>query len=94
MAIKKELLDDFVGEEVLIITDIKTVASTADGEMVEVPLVLEGLFVDYDATFLLISYDQHSSPELIRKECVLSVKLAEPPENLFLKEVERKGPLN
>jgi hypothetical protein len=94
MAIKKELLDDFIGEQVVIITDIKSVATTADGEMVEVPLVLEGMFVDYDSTFLLISYDQHTSPELIRKECVLSVKLAEPPENLFIKDVEPKGPLN
>ena len=71
----RELLDDFIGEEVSIITDMRSVVQTENGEMAEIPYVIEGNFLDYDGEYLLVGSDEDAAPELINKARIISVKL-------------------
>jgi hypothetical protein len=71
---KSALLDQFYNEKVLITTDISNTIQLPEGELAEVPLMLEGMLLDYDADFLLIGAEGRDAIELIRRDNVISIK--------------------
>lgn len=77
MVIERQLLNDFLAEEVTIVIDLYSTAATADGEMVEIPLVKTGLLVDFDDTFVLIAATPHSPPELIGRGHIIAISLSD-----------------
>lgn len=73
--LKSMLLSDFVTEAVQVTTDISTVAYNEAGEMIEVPLAVEGILVDFDDEFILMGSEGDELPELINRNHVVAVRL-------------------
>ena len=82
----KKLLNDFVTSSVIIATDLRQSVQLANGEIHEVPLVVEGILLDFDKDFLLIG--SNSNPEdveLINRQMVVSIK----PIDLMAEEMDK-----
>lgn len=73
---KSLLLDQFINENVYITTDLHSVVQMPEGEVVEAPLIIEGVMLDYDASYLLIGQLGRDSLELIRRDKVVGIKQA------------------
>lgn len=73
----RELLADLLTEEVSIVTDMHSAVMTEGGDLAEVPFMVEGMFVDYDDKYLLIASNEHSPPELVNRDRVVSIKVVD-----------------
>lgn len=71
---KSALLDEFLKEQVYVTTDLLSVVHLPDGELVQAPLVIEGIILDYDADFLLLGHIGKDTIELIKRANVVGVK--------------------
>jgi hypothetical protein len=77
MTKREPLLNEFLGEEVIIMTDMITAVETPSGELAEIPLVIEGILTDYDEEFVLISATGTTIPELIRKTKIVNLRISD-----------------
>lgn len=70
-----DLLQDFLGDEVSVLTDMKSAVETPDGNVAEIPLIIEGIILDYDEEYLLIGSTESSTPELIHRDHIVNIKI-------------------
>lgn len=71
---KSILLDEFLNELCQINTGATAAIQTPDGEVVEVPMMIEGTLLDYDSEFLLVGQSGRDALELVRRESVIGIK--------------------
>jgi hypothetical protein len=71
---KSALLDHFLNETVYVTTDLMSAVQLETGEMVEAPLILEGILLDYDASYFLVGQDNRDNLEIIRRDRVVGIK--------------------
>lgn len=70
------LLDNFISEVVTIyLSEGSTSVQTQDGDVAEIPLVVEGVLWDYDYDFLLVGDEQKVTFSLVNREFVIKVDL-------------------
>lgn len=71
---KSVLLDQFLNEKVLITLDAHTVLQVSENETVEGPMMVQGVFLDYDQSFLLLGQEGRDAIEIIKRESVLGIR--------------------
>lgn len=74
---RRYLLTDLVSETVSIMLTSKNAVLLDNGEVAEVPVVLEGIFIDFDDDFLLLGYDGAEAPELVDRRRIVTIKIAD-----------------
>lgn len=74
---KKDLLRDFISERVSVVTGLKTAIMTDGGEVAEIPLICDGVLVDYDDVFLMLEDVDKQLPSLVRIDQVVKLELAD-----------------
>jgi hypothetical protein len=77
VGVKTRLLDDFLGEEVVITTTLMAAVQTENGDMAEVPHGIEGVLVDFDDEFILVGSNFQATPQIVNRYYVLSVSLVD-----------------
>jgi hypothetical protein len=80
---KSQLLDQLLNERVYITTDLTSAIQMPEGELVEAPLIVEGVILDYDCEFLLVGQLGRDSLELIRRDRVVGVKQISEDQEIF-----------
>ena len=76
---KKKLLKDYVSENVVIATNLKQTLQTETGEMAEIPVIIEGILVDFDDTWVLLgNVNNVDDTELININLIGSIKPIDP----------------
>lgn len=80
---KSALLDQFLNERVYITTDLHSAVQMPEGEMVEAPLIIEGIILDYDSEFLLLGQMGRDSLEVIRRDRVIGIKQISDTQEVF-----------
>lgn len=87
MSSKRELLLDFLGEAVSVVTDATSdmLHETSEGlEPLSITYVAEGVLLDYDDDFLLLGDERNiTPPELVNRNRVVSVKLTDKLESVL-----------
>lgn len=71
---KSALLDNFLESLVQITTGQTAAVQGPDGEMLELPLAIEGTLLDYDSEYLLLGQAGRDALELVRRDSVLGIK--------------------
>lgn len=89
MAAKRTLLSDFLGENVYVLTDSKTAVSTQDGDIAELTLTIEGVMLDFDDQWVILNTSE-GGHELIRKDCIVSVRVANATDNVLADAPDRR----
>ena len=79
---KHDLLKEFLGEAVSILTGTKGLVETAAGELAEAPFTIEGMLTDYDDKFILLT-SPINPPELVKITKIVSIRLLDEPEDSF-----------
>jgi hypothetical protein len=77
--IRTDMLKEFLNEYVTIfMTGLNTQAQSAEGDLLDVPMVAEGLLVDYDINYLMISDAGGTIYSLINHDCIGKIDIGEP----------------
>lgn len=74
---RKYLLADFISERVNVMLTSKNAVMLDSGEIAEVPMIIEGIFIDYDDEFILLGFEGVDAPELVDRRRIVSIKLGD-----------------
>jgi hypothetical protein len=72
-----ELLSDFLGERVSVVTSTFIPYEREDGAVFETPIVREGVLLDFDENSLLIKPISTEPPRLISRHSVVEIELVD-----------------
>jgi hypothetical protein len=74
---KSSLLKEFLSERVVLLTNVLQSIQLDDGQLGEMPLILEGIFVDFDNDWVLLAADEGSPPELVAIREIVSIRIVD-----------------
>lgn len=81
----KKLLTDFLTFNVVIATDMRQSVQMANGDIAEIPLVVEGVLLDFDKDFILLGANSDPDDvELLNRDMIVSIK----PVDLMKQEMD------
>ena len=89
MELNKNLFDEFYGEHVGIVTNIYQTVTDETG-MAQVPVSIDGEFIDLDDNFLLLSGND-GSPKLISLKSIVTIEIVSDSELQALMETIKGG---
>lgn len=79
---KHDLLKEFLGEAVSILTETRGLVETSGGDLAEASFTVEGMLTDYDDSFILLTTPA-GPPELVKITKIVSIRLLDEPEDAF-----------
>lgn len=68
------LLTCFIKDKIQVTTNLTSTIQLPDGDMVEAPLVLEGILLDHDDMFILLGQENSNSLELLAISSIVAMK--------------------
>ncbi len=74
---KPSLLKEFLSERVNILTNVLQTVQMDNGELAEMPLILEGIFIDFDNDWVLLAADEGVPPELVARKEIVSIRIVD-----------------
>jgi hypothetical protein len=80
---KSALLDQFLNEKVLITLNVHTAMQVSEAETVEGPMMVQGIFLDYDNSFLLVGQEGRDAIEIIKRDSILGIRIVNEGEEIL-----------
>ena len=70
-----DVLREFLGEDVVVLTTTLTATTSAEGELLELPVIVEGNLVDYSEDWVLVALPGSGRPKAVNRDHVVSIEL-------------------